>query len=134
MLRDIETCIKNPELAEILIRALNSIADPVVITNADLSKDGPIILFVNEAFCKKTGYSKDEAVGQTPRILQTKNTNENFKHALKTALSAGETFFGITTNRGKDGREYMLQLNIAPVFKDGKIINYVAVQEHYAID
>ncbi|MCH2077602.1 MAG: PAS domain S-box protein, partial [Rhodobacteraceae bacterium] len=50
--------------------------DVIVISEAEpIDQPGPRIVFVNDAFVEHTGYSKEEAIGQTPLILQGPNTD-----------------------------------------------------------
>lgn len=47
----------------------------MLVTDTQLESPGPKILFVNPAFCKMTGYTKEDLIGKTPRILQGPLTN-----------------------------------------------------------
>ena len=127
----IDRYIKDLACFDFLIRSLDACPEPIVITDAQLDLPGPKIVYVNIAFCKQTGYATEEVIGRTPRMFQGKKTTENFRQSLKLALQSGQTFFGITTNHRKDGSEYVVQLFIAPVYKDNTIINYIAIQGHY---
>ena len=50
--------------------------DIVIVTDAEpLDEPGPKITYVNEAFTKVTGYSRDEALGRSPRFLQGDGTD-----------------------------------------------------------
>ena len=66
--------------------------DAVILTSADLALPGPRILYANPAFCQMTGYSVDELVGQTPRILQGAETDPSVLKALRESLKRKETF------------------------------------------
>jgi PAS domain S-box-containing protein len=72
--------------------------DSVLVTEAeplDLASGGPRILYVNEAFTAMTGYSSAEAVGQTPRMLQSPRTDRAELDRLRVALAAWEPIGGI---------------------------------------
>lgn len=65
--------------------------DSVVVTEAepfDLASGGPRIIYVNEAFTAMTGYPSAEAVGSTPRILQSPRTDPDELDRLRRALVA----------------------------------------------
>lgn len=103
--------------------------EAVVITTAQLDLPGPQILFVNRAFTLMTGYSIDEVIGKTPRILQGAKTERSVLDRLRQQLSRGESFEGETFNYRKDGTEFILQWEIAPVRNEaGEITHFVSVQ------
>jgi len=65
------------------------VRDSVVITEAEpVERPGPRIVWVNDAFTRKTGYTFDEAVGQTPRFLQGDDADREALNAIRTALDA----------------------------------------------
>ncbi|MFA5824768.1 MAG: response regulator [Gallionellaceae bacterium] len=100
---------------------------PESIFITDLKAD---IEYVNEAFVRNTGYSREEVLGQNPRILQSGKTPRANYDALRNALTNGLSWQGEFINRRKDGSEYTDFASIAPIRQaDGRIINYVAVQE-----
>lgn len=76
-----------------------------------------------------TGYSREEVIGKSPRILQGPKTDRKVLDELRRCLENGEPFFGETINYRKDGSEYYLEWHISPV-RDaaGKITHFVSVQ------
>jgi PAS domain S-box-containing protein len=106
--------------------------DVFIITQAnELNEEhgGPQITYVNEAFTRLTGYSSEEALGNTPRMLQGRNTDRNELDKIRSALEKGETYIGELINYSKDGEEYWIDLNISPL-KDqkGNITHYASVE------
>lgn len=95
--------------------AINQASEPVVITSAKLDPPGPRIIYVNDAFSRVTGYTEEEIIGSTPRILQGPDTDRAMLDRLKGALQRGETFSAETWNYRKDGSPYRVQWSIAPV-------------------
>jgi two-component system OmpR family sensor kinase len=53
---------------ELYLSVLNQASDAILITDADLKSPGPRILFANASFCRLTGYSAGELIGQTSCI------------------------------------------------------------------
>ncbi len=84
--------------------------DAILITTPELDEPGPKILYVNEAFTKMTGYTYEESVGKTPRILQGQNTSRLDLDELKDTLSHDQPFTGELINYHKNGTEYWLSL------------------------
>jgi len=106
-----------PEL-QLFKQALEQASEAVVITDADL-ENGPHIIFVNAAFEKMTGYTRDEVIGRTPRILQGPKTKRHILVKLKQALKAGENFEGESVNYRKNGSTYDVRWRINPVRTNG---------------
>ena len=103
--------------------------DSVIITTTDLEAPGPLIVYANPAFCRKTGYSRDELIGQSPRILQGPATERAVIDRLRDNLRTGETFEGETVNYRKSGEPYIVRWNIRPSYsvRTGRSY-YVSVQ------
>ncbi|HMV20879.1 MAG TPA: PAS domain S-box protein [Rhodocyclaceae bacterium] len=108
-----------------LTQALEQSPSSVIITDLDAR-----IEYVNEAFCKITGYRRDEVLGLNPRILQSGKTPRETIDALWAALSANKPWCGEFVNRRKDGEEYVEYARLAPVRQgDGRTTHYLAVNE-----
>ncbi len=121
---------------------MNLLGDPVfqaafehaynsmVITDADFDGGGPFVLHCNPAFCAMTGYSQEEWIGRSPRILQGPATDRNVIDRLRSSIRGGNFFEGSTINYRKDGAPYLVQWNISPVRDTGgEIVAYIAIQQ-----
>ncbi|MHC4885687.1 MAG: hybrid sensor histidine kinase/response regulator [Planctomycetota bacterium] len=109
---------------ELLRTAISQAAEAVVIT----AKDGTIE-YVNPAFESITGYSREEARGQTPALLKSGTHDDSFYQQLWSTLEAGEVWKGQFVNRRKDGTQYEEEATITPVFDgEGALTHYVAVK------
>jgi len=108
-----------------LAQAVEQSPESIVITNLDAQ-----IEYVNEAFVKKTGYSREEVIGQNPRILKSGKTPPETYVAMWDHLNRGSLWKGEFINRCKDGGEYNESAIISPIYQpDGRITHYLAVKE-----
>ena len=94
----------------------------ILVTDAD-----KIILRVNSAFTRITGYSAEEVIGKSPRIFQSGLQNEKLYAAMSNALKNTGSWEGEIWNRRKNGDIYPEYLIITAVKSaDGIVTNYVA--------
>jgi PAS domain S-box-containing protein len=121
---------KRSEAARKLLGAAVEHADEsMVITEAELERPGPRILYVNPAFTRLTGYEPDEVIGKTPRILQGPKTDRSMLDRLRRDLATKQHFRGETVNYRKDGSEYVVEWHIAPMRNaDDEVTHWVATQ------
>ncbi len=86
-----------------------------------------VILRVNHAFTETTGYSAEEAVGQTALLLKSGRHDENFYHAIWETIHRTGSWQGEIWDRRKNGEVYPKWLTISAVKGEGGIVtNYVA--------
>jgi PAS domain S-box-containing protein len=105
-----------------LVTAVEQSAETIIITDPKGT-----ILYANPAFSTTTGYSREEAIGQNPRILKSGKHDAGFYQQMWGVLSRGEVWSGRITNKRKDGTlfeeqpEPVLSLcaGFAPVQKPG---------------
>lgn len=119
----------NKELSYDPLILLESMTESVLLTTADLEAPGPYIVYVNPAFEKMTGWSKEEVIGKSPRILQGPKTDHTIFYDLQETLLKGENWTGRTFNYKKSGAEFYMEWSIAPIRNNNhEIIQYLAVQ------
>ena len=108
-----------------LSNASEQIASAIVITDIK-----GVIEYVNPAFTKITGYSREEAIGQTPSLLKSGRHALEFYADLWETVARGEIWRGELINRRKDGEIYWESQVISPVRNDvGEITHFVAVKD-----
>ena len=113
----------------LLESAIRNDYDSIIITELGLEKPGPKIVYVNDGFTRMTGYTKQEVLGKTPRILQGKKTDRSILERLKRRLIEGQAFFGHTINYRKDGSEFINQWDIHPLMNaQGEVTHWVSYQ------
>jgi PAS domain S-box-containing protein len=94
----------------------------VVITNIDGD-----IEYVNPSWCKLTGYSREELLGQNPRIVKSGYISEESYKEMWNELTQGRVWNSELKNRAKDGSEFWEDSTIIPSFnEDGIIDGYIA--------
>ena len=104
--------------------------DLVIITESGLiDGDGPKIVYVNDAFERRTQFSREETLGKTPRMLQGPKTSRTELNRIRGALESMEPVRAQLTNYQKDGKEFSIELEIAPVFdRNGRCTHFVAIE------
>lgn len=109
---------------ERLLSAIEQADEMIVITNPDGA-----IQYVNPAFERVTGYTRQEVIGQNPHILKSGKQRPDFYRKLWETISGGNTFKGRVVNKRKDGSFFTEEATISPVHDNsGRIVNYVAVK------
>lgn len=117
------------EPAYLLADAMRHVREAILITTADLDPPGPEIVYVNEDFCQMAGYTREELIGKTPRIMQGPKTDRSELDRLRRQLSLGKPFDGQIVNYRKDGSEYVIEWYIVPLRNDaGAITHWMASQ------
>ncbi|MFC1825888.1 PAS domain S-box protein, partial [Thermodesulfobacteriota bacterium] len=94
-----------------------------------LIADGPgTIQYVNPAFERLSGYTREEIVGQNFRILKSDRHDEAFYRKMYDIISHGEIWSGRIFNTMKDGTLREFETSISPIQDNtGKVINFVSV-------
>jgi PAS domain S-box-containing protein len=117
------------EDARLLEATVVNAKDGVIITTADLDNGGPHIIYVNDAFTRISGYSAEDVLGKTPRILQGEDTDRDELTILKERLSQGKAYAGELKNYTKDGQMYWLDISITPIKnEDGIVTHFTAIE------
>lgn len=108
-----------------LQRAVEQSPASIVITDTSGA-----IEYVNPKFCQVTGYTVEEARGQTPRILKTELSSPESYRELWETITAGKEWRGEFLNRKKNGDLFWEAASISPVFNEqGVITHFIAVKE-----
>lgn len=121
--------ISERKQAEEQIRKLSLVAEqsPESVLITDLSGQ---IDYVNASFVENTGYSREEALGQNPRLLGSGLNSPAVYETLWKQLSLGKPWCGELLNRRKDGSVYVDNVVITPLRDaEGVVTHYVSVQQ-----
>jgi diguanylate cyclase (GGDEF)-like protein/PAS domain S-box-containing protein len=103
---------------------LQLIEDAVIVTTADLDPPGPHIIFVNNAFRRRTHYSSDEVIGKSLGILDGLRTERLLFARIRHDLEARRRFAGEATVYQKGGSELRVIWQIVPLFDDQGSVCY----------
>ena len=113
---------------DLLAQAVDQSHDGVTI--ADAKKQGFPLIYVNRAFEKLTGYTSDEVVGNSYRILQGIDTVQPGLDIIRAAVSKGEGCLVTLRNYRKDGSMFWNELSISPVHDaGGNLTHYIGIQK-----
>ncbi|MCR2747264.1 ATP-binding protein [Limnobacter parvus] len=121
---------RSAERLNLLETCVDRLNDIVLITEAEpIGDDGPKILYVNEAFVRRTGYTREEAIGKTPRILQGELTQRDALARIRAALVEWRPVREELINYTKSGEMFWLELEIVPVADEtGWYTHWVAIE------
>jgi two-component system, cell cycle sensor histidine kinase and response regulator CckA len=124
-IRDITERKRSEESLLLQNVALQSAANAIMITE----RDGKIIS-VNRAFQQLTGYSREEAIGRNPNILNSGSHPAIFFQNLWRIILSGDVWKGEIENRRKDGSTYTEEMTITPVRQaHGDITHFIAIKQ-----
>ena len=102
--------------------------DKYVITSSTDEKG--IIRSVSKAFCKISGYSREELIGKNHNIVRHPDMPNSVYDDLWQTIQSGKTWSGEIKNAKKDGGFYWVDVNIAPQFdQQGEITGYTAIRQ-----
>jgi PAS domain S-box-containing protein len=107
-----------------LAHALDQSAETIIITNTD-----GVIEYVNQAFTNRSGYTRNEVVGQTPKLLRSGVHDDSFYEDLWKTLARKDVWKGHLSSKAKNGSIYHEFCVISPVRDEiGETVNYISVQ------
>ncbi|HRE79627.1 MAG TPA: PAS domain S-box protein, partial [Opitutaceae bacterium] len=128
--RDVTAQKQAAEQMRLLDACVAHLNDIVVITEAETKSElGPRIIYVNEAFERITGYSRQDAIGRSPGFLQGPKTQQPTLEAIRLALESRRPVRTEVVNHTISGRAYWLEMEIVPVLtQDGKATHAIAIE------
>ncbi len=123
----VKTDISERKQAEVKLRLAASVfgsaREGIMITELD-----GMIVDVNEAFTRITGYTQDEVVGKHTRVLSSGHQNKEFYQLMWEQLATKGHWYGEIWNRRRNGEVYAEMLAISTVMNaQGQPQNYVAL-------
>ncbi|WP_162127911.1 PAS domain S-box protein [Flavobacterium phycosphaerae] len=119
---------------ELRLKLLESVItntnDAVVIKEAKPSKNGGRkIVYVNESFTRMSGYTQEEIIGKTHKILQGPNTDSKELERFYKSLDEWKPCEVTIINYTKTGEEYWVQLSLNPVTNaEGEYTHWISIE------
>ena len=128
--KDAKEKIEEEHRLKLLSSVITNTNDAVLITEAEpVSEPGPRIIYVNEAFTKMTGYSAEEVIGKTPRILQGPKSDKEALAKLGNALRNWQPYEITTVNYKKNGEEFWINFTVTPVADEtGRYTHWIDIE------
>ena len=109
----------------ILNEYLHIVDENVITSSTDL--DG-VITYVSQALCDISGYTKEELIGKTHKLLRPEDTPKTLDLQIWKALLKNKVWNGELKNKKKDGSFYWIQVNMYPIYdENGVKIGYTAI-------
>jgi PAS domain S-box-containing protein len=135
VVRDVTLQKEHLQELTLLRNCINRANDVIVITDsAPLNLPGPRIVFVNDAYERTTGYTREQAIGQTPRMLQGPKTDPETTKRMALALRRWKPVREEVLNYTKDGREFWNEINIAPLADErGWYTHWISIQRDITV-
>lgn len=127
--------ITKAKLEENQLKLLESVilntTDSVLITEAEpMDEPGPRIIYVNDAFTKMTGYTAEEVIGKSPRILQGPKSDKVALKELGEAMRRWEKHEVTTINYKKNGDEFWINFTVCPIANEnGWFTHWIAIEK-----
>jgi len=104
--------------------AMEQLGESLIITDQH-----GVIEYVNSSFIETTGYSFEEAVGSSTKLINSGTQPKDFYVNMWKTILAGNAWEGRLINRKKDGTLYPTMMSVAPVYYEGKLTNFIAIQQ-----
>jgi PAS domain S-box-containing protein len=114
-LRDNTASRKAQEHLQLLEVCISRLNDIVVIIDAAQSEPEPLILFVNDAFVARTGYTPEEVIGRPIDFLYCSENRNRENERIRLALAARQPVHAETISRTKNGQTIWMETDIVPI-------------------
>ncbi len=113
----------NTNIPEQVLTALEKV---LVVSKTDLKGN---ITYANDLFCKLTGYSREELIGEPHSLVRHKDIPKAVYKDMWDTIQKEDIWTGIIPNVGKGGALYVVDTTVQPIFDNGgNITEYISVR------
>ncbi len=105
----------------------------IIDESSTVTKTTPegIITYANDAFCKSSGYTKEELIGKPHNIVRHPDMPKSAFKDMWDTIQSGKIWHGVVKNRAKDGKATYMKATVSPILNEkGEIIEYIAVRQN----
>ncbi len=96
-----------------------------IVSNTNLKG---VITYVNDAFIRISGYSREELIGVSHNIVRHPDMPTEAFADLWKSMKAGRPWTGIVKNRCKNGDYYWVLANVTPLYENDQLVGYMSVR------
>lgn len=101
----------------------------IVLTDINLERSGPTILYANHAFAQMSGYPILELLGTSPRLLQGSGTSREATRRFARGLRSDGRFRGVLQNYRKSGEAYLCEIDVRAILdRSGRPEAFIAFE------
>lgn len=129
----IEAKTKQEEISQALVEQqekldeyLKTIDNYVMVTKTDLHG---VITFASSAFCRLSGYTKEQLIGQYHSIMKDPQTSKELFMDMWGTITRGNVWHGEMSNIDIHGRRYWVKAYITPIYENNKVVGYTSIKE-----
>jgi len=128
-MQDISQRRQEEQWSRLLESVVINATDAVLICTGNIEGSGQSIIYVNEAFTKMSGYTRQELMGASPRISQGPETDIREIRKLKRAIAQKIPCQIEVINYTKQGKEYWVSQSNAPIADaEGIVTHWISIQ------
>jgi PAS domain S-box-containing protein len=102
-----------------IVELVKMLAEPldvaVLLTDIDLERPGPTILYANPAFARMSGYAISQVLGGSPRLLQGSGTSREATRIVARSLRTDGRFRGVLQNYRPSGEAYLCEIDVRAI-------------------
>lgn len=120
-----KTVMDNPFSFSLVHKAISLAKDGIIITDNTIQHNP--IMYVNDAFCKSTGYSRSELLGNNCRILQSDDKSQKALSTIRDAVSMGEGCEVLLRNFRKDKTVFFNHISTTPIVENHIVTNFIGI-------
>jgi two-component system, sensor histidine kinase and response regulator len=126
--RDISEDVRTRTQLKLIESAIGETNQGIHIMDATPHPDGPLIQYVNAGFCRITGYSAQQCLGQRLSFLRSPHTTPDEIAQIRQAIAQGDSLTQEVSYQRRDGTSYVGELHLSPVHNEqAQLTHYIGV-------